>query len=242
MAAPRHQRPTGKVRTARRNPLKRLRLAVVAALAGAALGAHALTPNDLQPKTIEELKRAGLVTTEAPVPAFRWAYANKRPMRPERTMVESFEAGPQGLSAVVRDIRYRDGKTDRSEAISARGLVRVQPSDETIAARVEGLTVPPKTGDHFLIILVRDGTPITERCTVGEKSEAKTLFADLPGQMLGIECLGDATYAGFKVKARSKVVYLEAIGVFFNLVDVLDTPLGRYENANRLTEFQLLKP
>ena len=126
--------------------------------------------------------------------------------------------------------------------MSARGLVRVSASDQSINASVDGLKLPPKTGEHFAITVVRDNSPITERCTVGAKTEAKTLFADLPGQMFNIECLGDTTYAGFKVKARSQVVYLEALGVFFNVVDVLDTPFGRFENANRITEFQLVTP
>ncbi len=228
--------------TARRKGLNRLRLAAVAVLAGATWAAHALTIADLQPSAVAELKRAGLITHEVPVPAFRWTFANKRPMRRERLMQEVFSAGPEGLSSVQREIHYSDGKVEQSEAISARGLLRVSASDQSINASVDGLKLPLKAGEHFSITVVRDNTPIVERCTVGEKTEAKTLFADLPGQMFNIECLGDATYAGLKVKAKSQVVYLEALGVFFNAVDVLDTPLGRYENANRITEFQLVTP
>lgn len=228
--------------TAQRKGLNRLRFAAAAVLAGATWAAHALTVADLQPTAVEQLKHAGLITHKVPVPAFRWTYANKRPMRSERILREVFDAGPEGLSSVAREIRYPDGKVDHSEAISARGLLRVSASDKSIDARVDGLKLPPKPGERFLIMLVRDNSPIIERCTVGDEAEAKTLFADLPGKMLTIECLGDTTYAGLKVKARSQVVYLEALGVFFNVVDVLDTPFGRYENANRITEFQLNPP
>jgi len=237
-----HQTQTGKVTTARRKGLNRLRLVAAAALVAATWAAHALTIADLQPTAVAELKRAGLITHEVPVPAFRWTYANKRPMRRERSVHEDFDAGPEGLSSVLREIRYSDGKVEQSEAISARGLLRVSASDKSINASVDGLKLPPKTGEHFAIVLVRDNSPIIERCTVGDKTAAKTLFADLPGQLFNIECLGDATYAGLKVKAKSQVVYLEALGVFFNIVDVLDTPFGRYENANRITEFQLVTP
>ncbi len=211
-------------------------------LATTACAVHALAVTDLQPAALEELKRAGILDAEVPVPPFRWTYENKRPMRHVRTVVEQFAAGPEGLSPVAREIRYSDGKIDRSDAISARGLFRVHPDDKSIDARFEGLHMPPKTGDRFTIVVARDGTPVLERCVAGDRVEAKTLHADIPGQALMIECAGDATYAGLKVRAKSKVAYLEALGMFFNIVDVLDTPLGRYENANRITEFQLVTP
>ena len=146
-------------------------------------------------------------------------------MRRERLMQEVFSAGPEGLSSVQREIHYSDGKVEQSEAISARGLLRVSASDQSINASVGRAQAAAQGRRAFLDHGgARQHAHRRALQPWAKRPRPRPCSPDLPGQMFNIECLGDATYAGLKVKAKSQVVYLEALGVFFNAVDVLDTP------------------
>lgn len=214
--------------------------ALAAVLLACAAGvACALTPADLQPAVRDELQRSGLVSAQAAVPAFRWVYENKRPMRHARSIDETFAASPDGLSFVARAVRYDDGKIDRDENLSARGLLRVDGRDTSLGVRILGLHIPPRPGERFEIDSSRDGHPVRESCVVGARTPAAEVYAALPGDAVSIECKGDGRYAGIKVRASSQVYYFERLGVFFSRRDVLDTPLGKFENTNRIIDFKL---
>lgn len=205
----------------------------------AASAVQALTPADLQPSVREELARTGLVSAAAAVPTFRWVYENKRPMRHVRSIDEAFAASADGLSLVERAVRYDDGKVDRDENLSARGLLRVDGRDHSLGVHIRGLRLPPQPGERFEIESSRDGHPVRESCVVGARAPAAEVFAALPGDAIAIECRGEGRYAGIKVRASSLVYYFERLGVFFSRRDVLDTPLGKFENTNRIIDFKL---
>lgn len=202
----------------------------------------AVTPADLQPAVVEELRRAGIVSSAAPVPAFRWTVENKRPMRHVRMLEERFEHGPEGLSAMSRTTTYSDGRVDRDQRVSARGLLRLDRDDQSMGVTLEGLEIPPRSGEHFSLSAVRDGTPVRQTCYIGKRSRAKELFAGLPGDVLAIDCTGEGKYAGLNVRVSSRIAYFERLGVFLNSVDTLDTPLGKFTNSNRIVDFELEAP
>lgn len=209
-------------------------VAMATALVGAA---RAIEPTDLQPGVMEELHRTGLISEAVPVAAFRWLVENKRPMRKPRRIEETFKGQAAGLSPVARRIFDSAGKPESSAYISVRGLIRLDAEDRTIAATIDGMKLPLLPGREFTVAFTRDGHPVRQRCVVGPRESASTLHAQLPGTLLGIDCKGDGRYAGMKVKVNSRIDFIESLGVFFDRQDVLDSPLGRFENTNRIVEF-----
>lgn len=224
-------------RGARRRVIGRLVVGWCVGLMASGGSVLAVEPDQLQAKVMDELRHTGLVSDAVPVTAFRWLIENKRPMRKPRQIEETFKGQVVGLSPVARRIFDPAGKVETSEYVSARGLIRLDAEDRTIAASIEGLKLPLATGQEFSVAFTRDGHPVRQRCVVGARESAASLHAQLPGTLLGIECKGDGRYAGMKVKVSSRIDFIEALGVFFDRQDVLDSPLGRFENSNRIVEF-----
>jgi hypothetical protein len=149
------------------------------------------------------------------------------------------QAGPNsGLSPTFRYDFPTEPETP-SEALSVRGLVRVSPEDTQIAARVEGLKFPlePKAG--FKIFLKEPGIQVTQMCTVMDKAPASQLHPSLKGDVSPIECSGQGQYKGFDVKLHSSLYFIEALGVFFNALDVIDSPVGKLKAATRILDLKV---
>jgi hypothetical protein len=213
----------------------------------AALDGFRLQPDDLPKPLLQQIKALGLTGPGGPeIPAFQWRLELKRPLRRAREIKEHFagsQPGPNtGLSPTYRYDYPREPAKDSdrpSDAISVRGLVRVSPEDTQISARVEGLSFPLEPKASFKIFLREPGIDVAQTCVVSGKAAASQLHASLKGEAHLIECAGQGRYKGFDVKLHSSLHFIEALGMFFNALDVIDYPLGKLKAATRIVELKM---
>jgi hypothetical protein len=208
-------------------------------LATAAFGpAHALTTEELQPTVREALKSHPFTKPGAAIPAFSWVLEKTRTLRKPHIVTESFAAAPQGVAAVkVTDQRSGEDASAPRTRMSLRGLEYIDADDAELAVLAQGLDMPPKTGGSFTITLKKDGQALIKTCKVGERTAASALFANLPGEMAPIECAGDGTYRGSKVKTKTQMAWLDALGVFLLRREEADTALGKFTETVTVKQF-----
>jgi hypothetical protein len=226
-------------------------LSLVLARAAIAADEFPVRPEDLPKALLQELKGLGLTAPGAPeIPAFQWRLELKRPLRRARQIQEHFagsQAGPN--SGLSPSFRYdypkeppKDGEklVDKpSGVISVRGLVRVSPEDEHITARIEGINFPLEAKAAFKIFLKEPGIDVNQSCIVMSKTSAAQLHANLKGEASLIECTGRGRYKGFDVKLHSTMYFIDALGMFFNTLDVIDSPLGKLNAITRIVDLKI---
>lgn len=217
--------------------------AIGAALAVLSLvgSVRAMQVSELSPTVLKQARSAGLVTQGIdPIPRFSWAIEQRRPLRSTRRMSESFQgsdAATAGLSPMTRITTRADGDR-RVDGVSLRGLMAFSPQDETLDARLEGFTLPMRTGARFSLEYRHDDGRAQQSCTVGASQPASSVFASIPGDVFLIDCDGDARYRGIRVGLSSRVAYFPKLGMFVNLADVIDTPLGKIQSGTKITAFR----
>ncbi len=204
-------------------------------------GVRAMQVAELSPTVLKQARNAGLVTQGIdPIPRFSWSLEQRRPLRSTRRMSESFQgsdAATAGLSPMTR-ITMRDDGDRRVDGVSLRGLMAFSPEDEALDARIEGFTLPMRTGARFTLNYQHDDGRAQQSCTVGASQPASSVFAAIPGDVFLIDCNGDARYRGIRVGLSSRVAYFQKLGMFVNLADVIDTPLGRIHSGTKITAFR----
>jgi hypothetical protein len=209
----------------------------------AAFGEFRVLPEDLPKPLLQQVKALGLTVPGAPeIPAFYWQLELKRPLRKARNIQEHFlgsQAGPNsGLSPTFR-FDYPKESEKTSDALSVRGLVRVSPEDAQISARVEGLSFPLDSNATFKIFLKEPGIDVTQACSVKSKTPSSQLHANLKGESSLIECTGRGRYKGFDVSLHSTLYFIEALGIFFNALDVIDSPVGKLKASTKIIDLKI---
>jgi len=209
-----------------------------------AFGEFRVHAEDLPRPLLRQVQEAGLGLDGGPaIPAFQWRLELKRPLRPAREVQEHYEGSrpgaPQGLSATFRyDYPRQSEKT--SDALTARGLVRVSPEDDHVGARLEGLSFPLLAGKAFTVVVKDPGVEVTQQCSVAERRPASQIHAALTGEASRIVCEGKGRYKGFDVKMTSTVYFIDALGLFLNTQDIIDSPLGVLRSSTRIVDLKFL--
>lgn len=209
----------------------------------AAFGEFRVRAEDLPKPLLQQVRALGLTGPGAPeIPAFNWRLELKRPLRKARIIQEHFfgsQPGPNtGLSPTFR-FDYPKQPETTSDALSVRGLVRVSPDDTSISARVEGLSFPLEPKASFKIFLKEPGIDVIQTCVVTGKAPASQLHASLNGDATLIACSGQGRYKGFDVKLHSTLHFIEVLGVFFNALDEIDSPIGKLKAATRILDLKI---
>jgi len=196
----------------------------------------------LPPALVDTLFSAGLIGRGEPVAAFDWILETKRPTRPPRRFRERFDGGrpglPVGLSPVVHETLSPKPRGPR-RGISVRGLTVVHPGDTVLDVQVQGLQLPLSPGARFRLDYDEDGSSLTQHCVVGATLAASTVHPAMPGSARSIECDGRGRYHGIPVRAGATVLYFEALGVFLQVEQHIDTPLGRLRGSTRVIDFEM---
>jgi hypothetical protein len=218
-------------------------LLCLAAGQAAAFGEFRVHPEDLPKPLLQQVKALGLTLPGAPeIPQFYWRLELKRPLRRAREIQENFlgsQAGPNsGLSPTYR-FDYPKESEKTSDALSVRGLVRVSPEDNHISARVEGLSFPLESKSSFKIHLKEPGIEVTQNCVVMGKAAASQLHVNLKGEASLIECSGQGRYKGFDVKLHSTLHFIDTLGMFFNSLDLIDSPVGKLKAVTRILDLKI---
>lgn len=214
----------------------------------------------------EALTRAGLIGRAVdPVQAFSWTLESSRPARPPRWQRERFAGTPPGLTAGLSPIwrEYLPGNPQEAASASpdagsappapaaasgpadgytVRGLMIVHPDDSELPVHVAGLSLPLTEGARFRLDYNDDGASLSQTCTVGASEPAASLYPTLPGEARTIACAGQGSYRGIPVRGGATVAYLPRLGVFLNVEQHIDSPLGRLRWATRIVNFELARP
>jgi len=198
----------------------------------------------LPPALADTLFSAGLIGRGEPVAAFDWTLETKRPTRPARRFRERFEGGgpglAPGLSPVVHETLAPKPRGPR-RGISVRGLTVVHPGDTVLDVQVQGLQLPLSPGARFRLDYDEDGASLTQHCVVGAALAASTVHPEMPGSARTIECDGRGRYHGIPVRAGATVLYFERLGVFLEVEQHIDTPLGRLRGSTRVIDFEMAR-
>lgn len=217
----------------------------------------------------EALTRAGLIGRAIdPVQAFSWTLESSRPARPPRWQRERFAGTPPGLTAGLSPIwrEYLPGNPQEAasappgagsappaspppaaasgpaDGYSVRGLMIVHPGDSELPMHVAGLSLPLTEGARFRLDYNDDGASLSQTCTVGGSGPAANLYPTLPGEARTIACVGQGSYRGIPVRGGATVAYLPRLGVFLNVEQHIDSPLGRLRWATRIVNFEMTRP
>jgi len=217
-------------------------LPVLAAFALLAAGVHAradtVTLANIAPAVVDEVRKSGLVNAAIPVRGFVWTIEHRRPFRQPRTIIEDIAGSADGASSAHSRATLPDGKVEYSDYVSVRGLLKVGPADEKLGISASGLTVPPASGQKFRLSGERDGIVLDQVCTTRARMPASQVHESLPGEAVAIACEGEGKYRGMTAQVTSDVVWLAKLGVFLDRRDVFESPLGRFEFSNAVTDFK----
>lgn len=193
---------------------------------------------------LQDLSSAGLISSSRgePVAAFTWVTETSRPGRSPRQRREIYAGTPpgtpNGLSPVLRqDLPERPDKPARP-GVSVRGLMVVHPDDTSLEVQVGHLRLPLTDGARFVLAYREDDSELAQECVAAGTEPAAAVFAGLPGSVRRIECDGRGKYHGIGVRVSASVLYFEALGVFLNREQRIDTPLGRLRTATRIVSFE----
>ena len=219
-----------------------------ASAAGADLGFN-VQVESLPQALLQKIQSAGLESPGAPeIPAFQWRLDIKRPFRRARQMEERYQGSKAGehtgMSPTLRYDYPRDGSVAtvpgaiEGRAVSVRGLIRVSPEDKQVNARVEGLNFPLATGATFKLSYQESDIDLRQSCAVIEKLASNQLHAALRGEASRIVCTGKGKYKSFDVKVQSNLYFVEALGMFLNTQDLIETPLGKLVASTRILDLR----
>lgn len=204
-------------------------------------GAIAALPASL----LQELSTAGLIGRGEPVAAFAWTLEAKRPARAPRRTQERFAGtppgAPAGLSPVVRETLSPTRRPPRA-AVSVRGLMLVHADDTESEVRVHGLALPLEQGAQFRLDYDDDSSSLSQDCVAGALVSAASVHPAIPGSARTIECSGRGRYHGIPVQVAARVVYLIRLGVFVDLEQRIDSPVGRLRSGTRVLSFEMAPP
>lgn len=199
----------------------------------------------LPPGLLDSLAAAGLTGSGEPVAAFGWTLETRRPARGPRQIRERFAGSrpglPLGLSPVVHETL---GPKPRGphQGLSVRGLTIVYPGDTVVDVDVAGLALPLRQGARFRLDYSGDGSSLSQQCVVGATVTASTVHPAMPGDARTIECSGRGRYHGIPVQVGATVMYLVRLGVFLEVEQRVDSPLGRLRGSTRVLSFEMGKP
>lgn len=216
----------------------------VKATVSAALSSVSQEIRQLPVSLLQDLSAAGLISSSRgePVAAFTWVTETARPGRSPRQRREVYAGTPpgtpNGLSPVLRqDLPERADKPARA-GVSVRGLMVVHPDDTSLEVQVGHLRLPLADGVRFALAYHEDGSELAQECVAGGTEPAASIFTGMPGSVRRIECDGRGKYRGIGVRVTASVLYFEALGVFLNREQRIDTPLGRLRNTTRIVSFE----
>jgi hypothetical protein len=191
---------------------------------------------------VEALAKAGLIGRGEPVAAFAWTLEAKRPARSPRRTRERFAGtppgAPVGLSPVLREHLAPKVRPARA-GVSVRGLTVVRADDAGLDVVVDGLALPLEQGARFQLDYHEDGSSLAQSCTVGALVPASSVHAAIPGSARAIDCSGRGRYHGIPVRVTAKVVYLVALGVFLDVEQRIEAPVGHLRGGTRVLSFEM---
>lgn len=194
---------------------------------------------------IETLTRTGLTGRGEPVAAFTWTLEIRRPARRPRQIRERFagtaRGAPLGLSPVVHETLSPKPRPARA-GVSVRGLSIVHPGDDGLDVRVDGLSLPLVQGARFQLDFDEEGSSLSQTCIVGALRPATGVHPAIPGGARLIECSGRGSYHGVPVQVVATMLYFVRLGVFLELEQRIDSPLGRLRGGTRVLSFAMAKP
>lgn len=198
----------------------------------------------LSPSLMDALSAAGLIGHGELVAAFHWTLETKRPARAMRRLRERFDGGghdlPPGLSPVIHETLAPKPRGPRY-GISVRGLTVVQPGDDVLEVQVQGLQLPLESGARFRLGYEEEGSSLSQECVVGAVVLAAGVHPAMPGSARTIECNGRGRYQGIPVQVGATVLYFESLGVFLQVEQRIDTPLGRLRGGTRVIDFAMVQ-
>lgn len=194
---------------------------------------------------IDTLSRTGLTGRGEAVAAFTWTLETRRPARGPRQIRERYagtpHGAPAGLSPVVHETLSPKPRPARA-GVSVRGLTIVRPGDDGLDVRVDGLSLPLEQGAHFRLEFDDEGSSLSQTCIVGALRPAADVHPAMPGGARAIECSGNGSYHGVPVRAVATMLYFVRLGVFLELEQRIDSPLGRLRGSTRVLSFEMAKP
>ena len=196
--------------------------------------------------SVEFARASGLVTQGDAIPMFKWAVEIKKPLGRPRLQVEEFagsaSAQEPGITSITR-ARYegvkRDDSKKYSEFFTARNLITLHENDDEVAVSLSGLSWPIESGKQFDFNVKDDHGSLSQRCLVLQQTSASQVQAAIPGAAFPIDCSGGGRYRGFKVTVKSRVWYLQRLGIFFHESDLIQSPLGQFSTQAVVKEFTL---
>jgi hypothetical protein len=207
--------------------------------------ADAADPASLPPALLEALSAAGLTGRGERVAAFDWTLEIRRPARGPRKIRERFAGSqpglPLGLSPVLHETLSPRPRGPH-QGLSVRGLTVVYPGDTVADVSVSELSLPLAPGARFRLDYAEDGASLSQACVVGASVPASSVHPAMPGSAWTIECSGRGRYHGIPVQAGATVLYFVRLGVFLEIEQRIDSPLGRLRGGTRVVSFEMAKP
>jgi len=191
---------------------------------------------------VQALAKSGLIGRGEPVAAFTWTLEAKRPARAPRRTHERFAGtppgAPAGLSPMLREHLSPKARPPRA-GVSVRGLTVVRADDTGLDVVVDGLALPLEQGAQFQLDYHEDGSSLAQSCTVGALVPASNVHAAIPGSARTIDCSGRGRYHGIPVRVTATVVYLVELGVFLDVEQRIEAPVGRLRGGTRVLSFEM---
>src|SRR5690606_39040490 len=105
--------------------------------------------------------------------------------------------------------------------------------------RVEGLALPLEQGARFRLDYDEDGSSLTQTCIVGALVPASSVHPAIPGSARAIDCAGRGRYHGIPARVTARVVYFVALGVFLDLDQRIEAPIGHLRGGTRVLSFEM---
>jgi hypothetical protein len=213
--------------------------------------AFAVAPLNLMPQFNAQLLEAMSATelvgpaTKA-IPGFVWTIEYTRPLKTPKLSRETYNPlSLHGLAQsrveVLNDPDAKPSTVEPKPSYTLRGLERVQEPDTQISFSAPGLTIPPAAGKKFDLTIVFEKQRVTQQCVVGTAYLASKILAALPGSVVPIVCKGATKYLGMNVSVISTVLYFDALGMFLNEIEDIQSPFGPVQLKKKIIDFALTK-
>jgi hypothetical protein len=200
-----------------------------------------------RPALLEALAKTGLVgPTTKGVSGFTWTIEYSRPLKKPKLSRETFYPVPlnglaQSRVEVLNDPDAQPPASPPQPSYTVRGLERVQEPDVELSFSAPGLTLPPVTGKSFELSIQFENKRVTQQCIVGQAYPAKEVHLAVPGQVIPVVCKGATKYLGMNVSVTSTVLYFDALGLFLNQLEDIQSPLGPVQLKKKIVDFALTK-
>ncbi len=212
---------------------------------------HAQAPLNLTPQfnapLLEALSSTQLIGTGSKaIPAFRWTIEYTRPLKAPKLSRETYNPiAIHGLAQsrveVLNDPDAKPPTEQPKPSYTLRGLERVQEADTQISFSAPGLTAPPTPGKQFDLTIVFEKQRVTQQCVVGTAYVASKVLSSLPGNVVPVVCKGVTKYLGMNVSVTSTVLYFDALGMFLNEIEDIQSPFGPVQLKKKIIDFALTK-